>query len=471
MKICVGDLEADGLLDTATQVWCGVFKDIKTNEKKKFSPLDGDKYIEEMIAYLDTVDVLIMHHGLGYDWPLLEKLYGYKYKGFKVDTLIMSRTQNPKRMLPFNCPNKRAGPHSVEAWGYRVGRGKPEHNDWAQFSPAMLHRCSEDVEIQHLIYKALKEEGEGYNWKNAHILNFDLFDILHKQEDYGWLVSREQIDTNRSLLDHWMRRFDRILQPMLPNVLVVEETKTGGEYGYVKKPFLASGKHAIISQTWADKHGLDVKTVWGQFCRITYRPVNLDSNDESKAYLLREGWIPDQYNYKKVEGKLVRDAEGNLIKTSPKLSYDESFEGITSNAGKYIAKRIQCRHRKSVLEGWIGLIRPDGRISGRVTGLAATGRATHGGIVNVPGAEAFFGKQMRKCFICKPGFKIVGTDSAGCQNRMLAARVGDDEFTRTLIEGKKEDKTSIHHVNQQAIKAIAGYETSYGLAKGLNYAS
>jgi DNA polymerase I-like protein with 3'-5' exonuclease and polymerase domains len=135
-----------------------------------------------------------------------------------------------------------------------------------------------------------------------------------------------------------------------------------------------------------------------------------------------------------------------------------------------IAKRVQCRHRRSNLEGWKKLIRPDGRIAARVSGVATTGRMKHAGIVNVPGGDAFFGKQMRKVFIAKPGYTLVGCDSAGCQNRMLAARVGDDFFTDTLINGSKEDGTSIHHVNQRAIKEVAGLEVSYHMAKTLNYA-
>ena len=469
-KVVVGDLEADGLLNSATQVWCGVFKDLSTGEKHKFSPLSGGDYLKKMLEYLDTVDVLIFHNGIGYDWPLLEKLHNYTFKGKRVDTLIMSRTQSPNRRIPFNGPHIKGGPHSIEAWGYRVGRGKPEHNDWSQFTPEMLHRCDEDVEILELVYKELLAEGKGHTWRAAHILNFQLFGILQKQEDYGWLVSKEKIHKSINLLDHWMRRFDRIVEPLLPQVLEVQETKKDGEYNYVRKPFLKSGKHSDIAVRWSRDNNLKVSLIGGPFTRVKYRMVNLDSNEESKAYLLAEGWMPELWNYKKVDGKFARDGEGNLIKTSPKLSYDEPFDGIASNTGKYIAKRIQCRHRKSVLEGWLGLIREDGRISGRVTGLAATGRAKHGGIVNVPGAEAFFGKQMRKIFICKPGFKIVGTDSAGCQNRMLAARVGDPAFTETLINGTKEDKTSIHYVNQDAIKDIAGFDVSYGDCKTLNYA-
>ena len=94
----------------------------------------------------------------------------------------------------------------------------------------------------------------------------------------------------------------------------------------------------------------------------------------------------------------------------------------------------------------------------------------HSGIVNVPNVESFFGKQMRRCFISREGMVIVGCDSAGCQNRMLAARVGDDAFTDTLINGDKSKGTSIHQVNQKAIREVAGIEVSYGQAKTLNYA-
>ena len=125
MKIVLGDIEADGFLDTVSVVWCGVFKDFNTKEVFKFYP----HQIKEMLQFLDTVDVLIMHNELGYDLPVLKKLFNYEYKGKKVDTLIMSRLLDPKRIVPFNCPNKKCGPHSIEAWGYRVVRGKSDHNE------------------------------------------------------------------------------------------------------------------------------------------------------------------------------------------------------------------------------------------------------------------------------------------------------------------------------------------------------
>lgn len=436
-KIVIGDLEANGLLRQATKVHCGVFKDINTGEITKFRP----EQIQEMLKFLDTVDVLIMHNGIGFDWPLLDKLYGYKFKGQKVDTLIMSRLLNPKRLVPFNCPNKKAGPHSVEAWGYRVGRGKPEHNDWENFSEEMLHRCSEDVEIQHLIFKALMQEADGKNWKNAFKLTFKLFEYLQKQEQYGWLVDQKHMHFCVHQLQHWIDRIDRALDKHLPLIVECQESKEQGEYKYIKKPFLKSGEYSASVVRWFEDANWDVasRIVGGPFSRITFRQVDLNSNDETKTFLLNSGWEPLEWNY--------NDAGE---KTSPKLSKDDPFEGINSGVGRLVAKRVQCRQRQSIINGLFGLIREDGRISSVINSLAATGRATHRNIVNIPGVKSFYGKQMRKIFVCKEGYVLVGTDSDADQIRKLAGRMNDREYTNTVVNGDKDKGTDMHTVNQKA---------------------
>lgn len=461
-KVVFGDLEANGLLRQADRIWCGVFKEKDTGKIVRFTPSE----IGAMLLYLNTVDVLIIHNGIGYDIPLLKRVCNYTFKGQVVDTLIMSRVQDENRRLPFNCPTtkpdgKRIGPHSIEAWGYRVGRGKVEHEDWTQFSPEMLHRCEEDVEILALVYDALIEEGKGFSWRDAHMLSFKLFEVLQKQEEYGWLVDRPYMEKCLRLLAHWTRKIDAIVEPLLPFIVKPAETKKDGEYNYVRKPFLASGSYNNNVIRWMASEGIDPSTrpIVGPFSRLEVRRVNIGSPAEVKDYLLSVGWIPEEWNY-----------NDNGEKTSPVISVDEPFNGVQSRAGKFIAKRLQIRHRQSNIEGWIARIREDGRIGSRVSGLASTGRAKHADIANVPGAEAFFGKQMRKCFIVKDGYKLVGIDSAGCQNRMLAARVKDPVFTDTLINGTKEAKTSIHYVNMKAVKDVAGFDVSYGTAKALNYA-
>lgn len=436
MRIAFGDLEANGLLTQATKVHCGVFKET-TGKVSKFHP----HQIKEMLAYLDTVDVLIMHNGIGYDWPLLERLYGYKYKGKRVDTLVMSRLLDPKRILPPHCPNRKAGPHSIEAWGWRVGRGKPEHNDWENFSEEMLHRCSEDVEILELVYKALLKEAEGGKWKQAFQLNFELFTRLQQQEQYGWLFDREHATFCIRQLTKWIERIDRVVTPYLPKVLEIEETKKGGEYNYVRKPFLKSGKYSESVMVWCSRAGIDPSSrpVLGPFSRVNFRLTDLNSNDETKDFLLGQGWEPLEWN---------EDDNGN--RTSPKLSKDDPFEGIEGRVGNLVAKRVQCRQRRGIIEGLCEIVRDDGRVASIVNTLAVTGRATHRGIVNIPKASSFYGKQMRRLFSSKPGFTLVGTDSAGNQLRQLAARMNNPQYIHAMVAGKKEDGTDPHTLTQKA---------------------
>lgn len=436
MKLAFGDLEANGLLRQATVIHCGVFKEQDGTLHKFY-----EDSLKEMCDYLDTVDVLVIHNGIGYDLPLLKKLFGYEFKGKVVDTLILSRLLKPKRMLPFHCPNKKAGPHSIEAWGYRVGRGKPEHDDWENFSPEMLHRCTEDVEILELVYKALLEEFRAGNWKQAFTLTQELFKNLQKQEEYGWLVDKEHMRKSIHQLDRWIERIDRSIYKFLPNVLVIEETKTKGEYGHVKKPFLKSGEYSETVRNWCDSAGIAIADcpVGAVFSRISFRKTNLNSNEETKEFLLDLGWEPKEWN---------TNDDGE--RTSPKLSKDDPFEGINGSLGRLVAKRVQCRQRKSIIEGLLEIVRSDGAIASSVANLAETGRATHRGIVNVPGAKSFYGKQMRQVFVSRAGKRLVGTDSDSCQIRMLCGRMNDPVYTENVLNGRKEDGTDIHSVNMRA---------------------
>lgn len=474
----VFDLEADGLLDTVTQVHCGVFKHVKTGKVLKFRP----NQIKQMLEFMSKQPVLIGHNVISYDFAVLRKLYNFEYKGKVVDTLIMSRLLHPDLPVPKQMSEeyntlrekekarrragedvqltKTPGPHSIAAWGYRVGRGKVDYNDWEQFDEQMLHRCTEDVEIQTLVFNALREKMDEVQWpKESMEVTFKVFDILQRQEEYGWLLDIPKIHRLISLLTHWIDRIDRLVIPATPRVMEVFEQKKDGLMNWVRKPFLKSGKYAAITVRWFPE--LEGKTakdgfVCGPFTRLKYRSIDLGSRNECVQYLLNSGWEPEEWNYKKDPntGRPVKDQNGSLIPTSPKLSYKDDFAGVKGFAGKLIAKRIQCRHRRSTLEGFLRDVRPDGRLSQRITGIAATGRLTHGGIVNIPGGSSFFGSSMRSVFISKPGYKIVGTDASSCQDRALASRANVPEFTKMLLEGSKEDGTDGHSLNMHAINSV-----------------
>jgi len=458
-NLWVGDLESNGLLDEATVIHCGVFKNYHTKEKVYFTP----ENITGLIAFLDTVDELIIHNGLGFDKKLLKKILDYDFKGKIFDTLVASRTLSPNRRLPKECHNKRAGPHSLEAWGYRVGRGKPEYDEWEEYDDEMLHRCDEDVEINVLVYDVIQAEMKCGDWTKAMPLTQKLFEITEKMQDYGWLVDQDWMDECIITLEDEFDKIDKEVIPSLPYIIEVDLKSTE-----VKKPFIKSGHYSSQMFEWFANTStsfydmmdrVESREVAGPFCRVLPRQVDLTSRKEMIELLLNEGWIPDEWNIDKKTKE----------RTSPKLSYKDKFVGIEGKVGKLAARRVQIRHRHSLIKGLYKHIRPDGRIGQRVTGLAVTGRAKHSAIVNIPNSEAYFGKELRKIFTVPDGKVLIGVDSDSCQNRMLAARVNDPEFTKTILEGTKEGKTTIHFVNQRVLKEV-GYDVSYGMSKNIGYA-
>jgi DNA polymerase III alpha subunit (gram-positive type) len=151
MKALVFDIEANGLLDTVTEAYCFVGRELNTNSVVQ---LLGTKEIEEQLpTLLSSYSSLIGHNIIGYDIPLLEKLYGMTglYDTHKVvDTLVLSCLMFPDRV----------GGHSVEAWATRFGMEKVGNEDWSRYDPVMLERCKSDVLITQQIYNRVMWESE-----------------------------------------------------------------------------------------------------------------------------------------------------------------------------------------------------------------------------------------------------------------------------------------------------------------------
>lgn len=433
MRVGTFDTESNGFLKDATVVWCVVVKDHADGKRRSFRPHE----ILDALDYLSTFDVLIGHNAIAHDFPLLRKLYQWEFKGTKVDTLLMSRMQRPERKAPPNCPDKRA-PHSVNAWGYRLGHRKVEHEEWDKFSEEMLVRCEEDCEIQHEIFNALIEEGKGEGWRQAHIQNHKLHDLLQRQEEHGWYVDRPYMESCIRQLDRWINRIANAIHPRLPMLCEPKEGREAGAYKFVSKPFTKTGAYsAQVLKYYPD----DASFVAGPFSRVGFRTIDLDSNAETKEYLLSVGWEPLEYN---------TNDKGEV--TSPKLSKDDPFNGIQGSLGRLIAKRVKCRHRKGTLEGLLAEIDANGVIHPAIGGIAVTGRMKHKLVVNLPSVEsgAFYGRQIRKCFRARPGMVMVGADSKGNQVRQLAARMGDPVFTTAVLHGTKEEDNDHHSLTRKA---------------------
>lgn len=128
---------------------------------------DGD--LVDGVNFLKHCEAIVSQNFLGYDGLLFEKAFPSVWRGFNytekrgkgrlradlcpvrvMDTLVMSRLLNPDRRLPPQAYAKGMGnvaPHSIEAHGIRIGRYKPENEDWSKLTDHMVHRVREDVAI------------------------------------------------------------------------------------------------------------------------------------------------------------------------------------------------------------------------------------------------------------------------------------------------------------------------------------
>jgi hypothetical protein len=163
-RILVFDIETDGLLEQMTTIHCAVTKDYLTGEVFEYGPED----IEEFVRSLDG-QVVIGHNIIGFDLPALHRWCDinhyvrkmYPQPKMEIDTLVLSRLLNPDRERPEGLP-QRVGPHSLEAWGYRVGIYKGDYGKqeaaFDEYNEDMLNYCKQDVEVTERVYRTLLRE-------------------------------------------------------------------------------------------------------------------------------------------------------------------------------------------------------------------------------------------------------------------------------------------------------------------------
>ena len=162
------DLETNGLLHDATDIhcvalyWCEddrieAFNDEKYAENAKELPMGGNYSITTALCYLEVADVLVGHNIVGFDIPIIKRLYPwFNPRGTIVDTLILSRLYHPnlfdidKSHTWNHMPLQLYGRHSLEAYGYRLGEYKGNFGkttDWKKWSQEMQDYCIQDVVV------------------------------------------------------------------------------------------------------------------------------------------------------------------------------------------------------------------------------------------------------------------------------------------------------------------------------------
>ena len=402
MRELVVDLEADGLKPTVIHV--AIVKDLADGKHYEF-------YKDDAAAFSSLVRdcKLIFHNGIGFDLPVLKKLWGYEHNGEVVDTLVLSRLCNPSR----------EGGHSLKAWGEALGFPKGDHDDWSRLTPEMVEYCKRDTDVTAQVYGVLQNESSGFS-DQAIALEHRVAQIIQTQQENGWVVNERDA---HMLLARLQQRRQEIEDEVRTTFIPVPKFDKEINLVYKKNGGINSRNLTWLSD-WSD-------IVGGDFSRIRWEEFNLGSRKQISERLIRLGWKPTKYTDK-----------GSVIVDETVLS---GVEGIPECS--LIAEYFLVQKREAMLDNIINKVESDGRVHGYVnTNGAVTGRMTHSNpnLAQIPAGYSPYGKEFRGIFTVASGNKLVGCDASGLELRMLAHYMNDGAYTHEILNG------DIHTANQLA---------------------
>lgn len=485
--VVVFDVESDNLLDKITRVWviaaislCGKKTWIFTDQAT--GPYHCNGNLEDGVRFLASRKLAVCHNVGGYDYHVFEKFWPSIWNRKTVpltrvwDTYVQSRCQHFDRRR-----NKGAkSAHGLENYGLKFGHPKPPIEDWSYWDADKLNRVLVDIEINRQAYLYLNEEAKrvGIDFTTQIRRTTAAQYWYTKQEEYGTYGNKELMQKYVDELDEEIQKLAEEIEPNLPKQVKVKAHKCTWadirdkwdrfyrrvpptQYGPDEKPIksaymptlkvvLKNGMYDKHTAKWFDipqERDADDPLIAGPYTKVWFEGSRLSQHAIVKEYLLSQGWKPTQWNYEKnPDGSFARDERGRQIKKSPKLTED-SFDSITGGIGARIAlyntlvhRRRTFKNEKNDTKGWINQLREDGRIaSGAIAWNTGTGRAAQFGIVNVPSAAAAFGEPMRRVWEAPEGQILISVDMDSAQMRLLANFMGDDDYTRAVIEGEEFD--------------------------------
>lgn len=278
------------------------------------------------------------------------------------------------------------------------------------------------------------------DWNEAFDLEMRVQEIISIQQDNGFAFDREAAELLINEIGERQDYIYNILRPFLSySVILPYKMKA------IDEPFKKNGDYKVLVSNWM---GDDAELVGGPFTRVEFAEPNLGSDKQRIKQLLLLGWKPTQWNFKKdKQGKFLKDAKTKKsIKTSPKLTED-SYSSLKSGHGLLIAEYLVLNHRKSLVEGFLDKLRPDGCLTGKATVIGTpTFRMRHAIVANIPKAkdEVLLGKRIRALFIARKGRKLVGHDAAGLEARCEAHNTYpiDKDYAINLIEGDAHSRNA-----------------------------
>ena len=379
-----------------------VTKDIDTGEVKTW------KAANNLLEYLKDASLIVMHNGIAFDAPVLNRLWKTKIRLSQVyDTLVVSRLLDPSR----------ENGHSLEAWGQTLGTQKIDYTavwQWMMdrkeeykgecfdkpIDGLLSDYCIRDVEVTCKLYHHLVNE---FTQKEFSLESLELEQrvaaIIAQQERNGF-------------------KLDQIYATVL---LTDIKSKVAGIYEQMQQRW-----PPVTLERFSEKTGKRLKD-----SVVTFNPGSRQQIGEK----LRElGWKPKDFT-----------------PTGHPIVDEAVLEKLNIPEAKIIAEYLMLNKRVSQIESWMEAVGKDGRVHGKViTNGAVTGRCTHSSpnLAQIPNTSSVYGKECRACWSVEDDRVLVGCDLSGIELRCLSHYMQDPEWQRELLEG------DVHWKNTQAFGLV-----------------
>lgn len=264
-RFLVGDIESMGLLRQtreANDLHIITVEDYYSGEQfvffdpveKRKNPTelptwegDQDGYIADGVKFLMEAEAISFQNYVGFDGLVLEKCFPWfklnpresrKHKQHTdvfpfrmMDTMVLSQLLYPDRPLDFKAYGLgmgNTGAHSIAAHGIRMGRHKPEHEDWSTLTEDMIHRNREDVSIGRDMLRYLMEgdwaehvarganKHTGCTIHDAYAMEVQVAMMIARQEQRGFRFDMSQAVKDYETIDKEMASIAEAVEPYIP---------------------------------------------------------------------------------------------------------------------------------------------------------------------------------------------------------------------------------------------------------------
>lgn len=456
----VADIEADGL--DPSRVWVVVTKDLEEEEPMVWLPP-----WREFLKYAKTVDKWIMHNGLNFDVPVLNKLLRAGIDPDKViDTHVVSRT--------VNYPGHSS--HSLDSLGEFLGIPKGKFDDWSQLSDEMIEYCKQDVLVTERVFRHYQDAIEGETWQKALWCEHQMAIICHDMHTNGFYfkkdLAEEVLEEVNARLQELQEQFMEAWPPTLkPQKKILWRFKQDGTlHSACRKAMEEYPKTEIVTE--GGKKMLEC------YDYVEFNPGSVKDRIEK---LWEAGWKPvektDGHYKHQLKKKELISKNGLEAWQKKQEHYDfygwtcseenlASLDRDAPDAAFALAQWLTLNGRKTALEERLRECESDSRIRTKFWHIGAwTQRMSHSSpnLANISSpfhgepktavevVKSLYDAKMREMFTVPEGSWLVGTDAESIQLRILAHYLRNDDYVDAILRGSKADGSDIHNVNRRAL--------------------